>query len=87
MFEIEFDINFDHEEMGPPPPLRLSLLLFSLSPSDIFVLVLPSRRPRGGGAEPPQTLWRLERASFSYQSYAIQSCVIAGKKNQVASEV
>lgn len=28
VFENDFDINFDHEQMGPPPPLRLSLLLF-----------------------------------------------------------
>lgn len=25
--EIDFDINFDHEQMGPPPSLRVSLRL------------------------------------------------------------
>lgn len=27
VFEIDFDINFDHEQTGPPPPIRVLLLL------------------------------------------------------------
>lgn len=86
VFEIDFEINFDHEQMGPPPPLRLSLLLFSCCPSDVFVLIFRTRRPQGGGAGTLETFWHLWRGSLSYQSYATELCNCR-KKKQVASEV
>lgn len=80
VFEIDFEINFDHEQMGPPPPLRLSLLLFSCCPSDVFVLIFRTRRPQGGGAGTLETFWRLWRGSLSYQSYATELCNCRKKK-------
>lgn len=87
MLEIDFDINFDHEQVGLPPPLRLSLLLFSHSPPDVFVLILPTRHPGGGdsgGAGTPQMLWRHWRGSelskLCYRAVQLQ-------EKQAASEV
>lgn len=76
MFEIDFDINFDHEQMGPPPPLRLSLLPFSRIPSDVFVLISRTRRPRGGGTGTPGRFGASVEALLVIK-VMLQSCVIA----------
>lgn len=70
-FEIDFDFNFDHEQMGLPPPLTVSQFLcfsgswwLSFSLSHTHRVHSRNRRrlfTHTNKAESPQTLWHFQR--------------------------